>query len=88
MKLYIYTLRDKKLQSYEPPVFKDDEPARTTEKTARGLKLIGEADKGRARDMSLYYLGLFDDQTGKFELLEHEEKLLDYEDYIQSEVRS
>ena len=88
MKLYIYTIRDKKLQSFEPPVFKDDDPERCAEKSARGLRLIEDAAKSRARDMSLYYLGQFDDQTGKFELLEHEEKLLDYEDYIQSEVRS
>lgn len=88
MKLYIYTIRDKKLQSYEPPVFKDDEPERCKEKTARGLRLIEESAKARARDMALYYLGQFDDETGKFELLEHEEKLLDYEDYIQSEVKS
>lgn len=85
MKLYVYSLRDKKLQHYQPPVFKDDEPERCSEKIARGLRLIRDEEKARARDMALYYLGFFDDETGKFELLEHEEKLLDYEDYLQKE---
>ena len=85
MKLYVYSLRDKKLQSYQPPVFKDDEPERCTEKTARGLRLITDEEKARARDMALYYLGTFDDESGKFDLLEHEEKLLDYEDYLPKE---
>lgn len=87
MRLYIYSIRDKKLQSFEPPVFKDDEPERCKEKTARGLRLIEEKDKPRCKDMALYFLGEFDDESGKFELLDHEEKLLDYEDYIQSEVK-
>lgn len=85
MKLYVYSLRDKKLQSFEAPVFKDDEPERCKEKSARGLRLVGEEDKARARDMALYYLGTFDDESGKFELLDHEEKLLDYEDYLPRE---
>ena len=88
MERFVYVLRDKKLQSYLDPFFKDDDPEKTTIKTSRGLKLIPEDEKPRAKDMALYYLGKFDDESGKFDLLEHEEKLLDYEDYIQSEVQS
>ena len=82
MKLYIYCLRDKKLGSYEPPIFKNVDTEHFTEASARGLRLLSDEEKPRAKDMALYYLGEFDDTKGKFELLEHEEKLLDYEDYI------
>ena len=85
MTKYIYALRDKKLGCFEPPHFSDDDTKTTLAKTFRGLKLLDSKEAPRAKDMSLYYLGKFDDESGKFELLEHEEKLIDYEDYIVKE---
>lgn len=82
MKKYVYILRDKKLGAYENPILRVDDVEHVVESYVRGLKLISPEEAVRARDMSLYYLGTFDDVIGKFELIEHEEKLLDFEDYI------
>ena len=83
MKKYVYILRDKKLGAFENPILRVDDVEHVVESYVRGLKLVSSEEAVRARDMALYYLGIFDDVTGKFELLEREEKLLDFEDYAQ-----
>lgn len=82
MKKFVFALRDKKLGAYQDPIFKVEDKEHVVESYARGLKLIRPEEVARARDMSLYYLGEYDDINGTFNLLEHEEKLLDFEDFI------
>lgn len=82
MKKYIFILRDKKLGAFENPIFRVDDKEHVVESYVRGLRMISSEEIARARDMSLYYLGDFDDVEGRFNLLEREEKLLDFEDYI------
>ena len=82
MKTYIYCVRDKKLGAYDAPHFKNEDQEHVVEMTARSLKLIPADKISRAADQALYFLGMFDDVQGKFELLDQPEKLLDYEDYV------
>ena len=82
MKKYIYILRDKKLGAYDNPILRVDDVEHVVESYVRALKVCSPEEAVRARDMTLNYFGTFDDVTGKFDLLDHEEKLLDFEDYI------
>lgn len=90
MKKYIYCVRDKKLGAYDSPHYANDDSEHMAEGIARELKRIEAKDIAKASDMALYYLGQFDDITGKFDLLAEPEKLIDYEDYVprKSEVIS
>lgn len=90
MKLYVYSVRDKKLGAFGAPKFANDDSEHMAEGVARDLKRIKPEQISEASDCSLYYLGQFDDISGKFELLPQPEKLIDYEDYVprKSEVIS
>lgn len=84
MKLYIYSLRDKKLGAYDGPKYITEDPEHYAEGVARSLKRVDDPQVyAKARDMSLYYMGQFDDVSGAFELIAPE-KLIDYEDYLPS----
>lgn len=82
MKKYIYCVRDKKLGAYDSPHYSNDDAEHMSEGIARELKRIKPEDISRAADCALYYMGKFDDISGKFELLDEPEKLIDYEDYV------
>lgn len=82
MKLYIYSVRDKKLGAFDSPHFAHDDSEHMSESIARELKRIKPEEISRAADCALYYMGTFDDISGKFELLAEPEKLIDYEDYV------
>lgn len=82
MKHFIYCQRDKRVGAFETPFFKTEDVEHVTEGTARGLKYVKPEEYSVARDRALYFLGTFDDVTGKFELVPQEEKLLDFEDYL------
>ena len=82
MKLYVYSVRDKKLGAYGAPRFANDDSEHMSEGVARDLKRIKPEQIDEAADCALYYLGKFDDISGKFELLDQPEKLIDYEDYV------
>lgn len=83
MKVYVYSVRDKKLGAYSAPVVKNDDPEHLSEIMSRSMKKMEDPQQiVEARDCALYYLGQFDDIKGKFECLAEPEKLLDYEDYL------
>lgn len=84
MKIYVYSARDKKLGAYQFPEYKVEDPEHVAEGTARALKVVplDNIEKARLNDQALYYLGSFDDISGKFDLLAEPEKLIDYEDYL------
>lgn len=82
MELYVYCYRDKKLEAYDKPFYELNEPEKQSKLIARSCLLIRPEEKARAADQALYYFGTFDDETGKFDLKQEAEKLLDLEDYI------
>ena len=82
MKKYVFALRDKKLGAYQNPFYRVDDKEHVIEDYTRSAKLASPADRARVADLSLYYLGEFDDIKGEFILLEQSEKLLDLEDYV------
>lgn len=82
MKLYVYCVRDKKLGAFDAPHFAHDDSEHMSESIARELKRIKAEEISRAADCALYFMGIFDDISGKFELLDEPEKLIDYEDYV------
>lgn len=77
----IYVIRDKSLQCYDIPRFVNEDKQQYCESIVRGLKKATPQDKMNLKDYALYFIGQYDDNTGKFMLVE-EEKLLDYEDYL------
>lgn len=82
MKKYVIVLRDKKLGAFGDPVFKVEDVEHIVELVSRSLKDIESGQRAKAADQALYYLGTYDDISGKFDLLDQPEKLLDYEDFI------
>ena len=82
MKKYVFAVRDKKLGAFGDPVFKVEDVEHVTEIAVRSLKDVPVEQLGRVRDQALYYLGEFDDVKAEFSLLEHPEKICDYEDYL------
>lgn len=82
MILNIYVYRDKKLGCYDKPLFEKDDKEQFSEQIVRSVKKSTEQDKPFIIDKALYYLGQYDDIKGVFLLLDHEEKLLDLEDYL------
>lgn len=87
MEVYVYIWRDKKLGVYGNPQFTTEDKEHVAVGTARGLAGITDAmKKAQAKDSALYYVGTFDDITGKFDLLPELEKILDAEDYIKSDA--
>ena len=82
MKKYVFVVRDKKLGAFGDPVFKVEDVEHVTELAVRSLKDVSSEQLGRVRDQALYFLGTFDDVSAKFDLLEREEKIVDYEDYL------
>lgn len=83
MEHYIIATRDKKLGAYDMPLrFETQDVEHITESFIRSAKLSPENMISQVADRSVYYLGIFDDITGKFKLLDEAEKLLDLEDYV------
>lgn len=87
MKLYIYCYKDKKIGAYQAPKFDNQDKEHITESVIRSCAYFNDAtEAAKARDLSLYYFGIYDDITAKFELVEPE-KLVDLEDHIKFEVK-
>lgn len=84
MEKYMYLYRDKVMQSFSCPVFQDMDSEHFKETVARSCKLVKPEEYAEVKDKSLYFIGSFDDITGKFSLLEEPVKLLDLEDYVPS----
>ena len=84
MKYFVFCLRDKKLGAFDLPQFKKEDKEHVLEDTVRSLRLVSpeQSDRSRLADQALYYVGEYDDLTGKLSQLDEEEKLLDFEDYI------
>lgn len=82
MKKFVFVLRDKKLGAFGDPVCKVEDVEHVVELVSRSLKDVPIEQRAKSRDQALYYLGTYDDISGKFDLLEQPDKLLDYEDFV------
>lgn len=78
MKLNILMFYNKKIECFTQPVFDDHEVDVVAQQLSRSL--IIEKDFTKVipyKNLKLYHLGKFDDQTGKIDLLEKPELILD-----------
>ena len=82
MLLNVFVYRDKALGCYDAPIFLKDDKEQYAQGIVRACIKASPEDVMNLKDKALYYLGQFDDDKGLFLLLEHEEKLLDLEDYF------
>lgn len=65
MILSIYAYRDKKLGAFETPFVNNLEKDRAAVAVSRALVGLDDVKKIRMKDLDLYYLGSFDDKTGR-----------------------
>ena len=65
MILSIYAYRDKKLGAFETPFVNNLEKDRAAVAVSRAIVGLEDKQKLRMRDLDLYYLGSFDDKTGR-----------------------
>lgn len=82
MKLYVYVYRDKMLSCYKTPMIVDLDKEHFPVVVTREMMRTTGTQRAMAKDLALYYLGTYNDETAKFDLLPIEEKLLDLEDYL------
>lgn len=83
---YVYAYKDKRLKFYQTPMILDIDHEHFTEGAIRGaIQLQGE-ERIKARDLSAYYLGQFDDVKGIFITETEPVKLFDVEDYLLDET--
>lgn len=79
MKLNILIFKNKRLDCFTQPNFDDHEPEVAAIQLSRSL--IANKDKEDVikpyRFLDMYVLGIFDDQSGQFELLKEPRLLLD-----------
>lgn len=71
MKKYIYSQHDEKAEFYNHPQISEIEPAAFSENIKRSIKLCRDPKLlAQIADCKLTYLGTFDDETGKFDIIE------------------
>lgn len=78
MILKILCFYNKKIECFTTPVYDDHDPKDAATQLARSLKIEKDLDKVNPyKNLKLYHLGEFDDQTGKMTLLEDPDLILD-----------
>lgn len=82
MILDIYAFRNKKLKCYANPYFSQDKKENVETNMSRSLLSGGPEMRLKYKNLSLYYFGKFDDDSGKYDLLETPELILDCDDLI------
>lgn len=71
MKTYVYSAYDTKVCVYNNPTFQVLDPDNYMESLRRGV-VSGKIEKNMAQDIEIIFLGVYDDKTGQFELVEHQ----------------
>lgn len=71
MKTYVYSAYDTKVGVYNNPTFQVLDPDNYMESLRRGV-VSGKIEKNMAQDIEIIFLGIYDDKTGLFELVEHQ----------------
>lgn len=82
IKLSVFSFKDKKVGSFSKPIITTEEKDAYVKGAIRSAIRSQGNDRAFAKDQALYYLGSFDDGTGKFTLLDDSEKCVDLEDYL------
>ena len=83
MMLKIYCYRNKVVKAYGNPFYDTKEPKDMGISVARGL-MLNAKDSPTLKPCDLYYIGEFDDETGKYNLCEPT-LVLNCSDYFTSE---
>lgn len=84
MKLNILFFYNKKIECYTQPIFDDHDVNVASEQLSRSLVI--EKDVAKVipyKNLKLYHLGVFDDQTGKIDLLSKPELILDCSEIVE-----
>lgn len=83
---HVYITRDKLTGTYMPGItLVRETPEEYKEIIIRSILKAPQDLLLQIKDNSYFYIGTFDDITGKFDLLSEYEKLLEAEDYIKKE---
>ena len=77
MKCLVYAFYNKKVGAYEKPIVNNFQKEDFQELVIRDVIVSDNEAKERMKECSLYYLGNYDDATGKFELEANPEFMLD-----------
>lgn len=76
---YVYCYRNLKAGFYTAPVCNQFDKEKIIEQTQRTFILNkGTAEHEQQKEVDLYFLGLFDDKSGAFQLLEKPEYLCSF----------
>lgn len=79
MRFYLYAFYDKEVKCFYQPQIDEDDPEKVTVKNYRAWVKADDLDKTKLLKVQLNFIGVFDDETGKFEALEKPQVLIDYE---------
>lgn len=85
MKKYLYSQHDDKADFYNHPMVSEIEPEAFAVNITRSIKLCKDAKQLSAiADCKLLFLGTFDDESGKFEILDEPKLLVECDKLIES----
>ena len=70
MKFNVYLIYNRKVGSYERPIFNQDEPDEFVERVHRDYLASGNEARARILECDLIHIGSFDDNTGKIIFIE------------------
>ena len=85
MKKYLYSQHDEKADFFNHPMVSEIEPKSFATNIVRSIKLCRDPKQLSAiADCKLLYLGTFDDESGKFEILPDYEMLVECDKLIES----
>ena len=68
MIVHAYAYKDIQVGAFQPPFFRTEEEEVVKISIARTVAIMPKEDvvKGRVNDLDLYYIGDYDDETGRF----------------------
>jgi len=85
MKKYLYSQHDEKAEFFNHPMVSEVEPDAFAVNITRSIKLCRDPKQLSAiADCKLLLLGTFDDETGKFDILEEPKLLVECDKLIES----
>lgn len=70
MKYHVYINYNRKVEAYERPIFRLEDPDEYVECVSRDFKASDDLAKSKIADYNLVYAGTFDDATGEFHFVE------------------
>lgn len=84
MILDVLVYRNKKMKCFTNPIYTQDKLENLELNIIRSLIAGGPSAKEKLKNLAMYHLGTFDDETGKYDLLAEPELLFDVDDIIAS----